>query len=49
MVINALKGVLEEIVVSPRLLDKMSIISIVAVNYILDILAIVLEDKEVED
>jgi hypothetical protein len=49
VVINALKGVLKEIVVSPKLLDKMSIISVVAVNYILDILAIVLEDKEVED
>ena len=49
MVINALKGVPKEIVVGPRLLDKMSIISVVAVNYILDILAVVLKDKEVED
>ena len=49
VVINALKGVLEEIVVSPRLLDKMSVMSVVAVNCILDVLAIVPGDKEVED
>jgi hypothetical protein len=49
MVINALKGVFKEIIVSPRLLNKINIISVVAVNYILNILAIVLEDKEVED
>ena len=49
MVINALKGVLEEIVIGPKLLNEISVISVVAVNYILDVLAVVLKDKEVED
>jgi len=49
MVIDALKGVLKEIVISPRLLNKINIISVVAINYILDILAVVPEDKKVED
>ena len=49
VVIDALKGVLEEIVVSPGLLDKMSVMSVVAVNCISDVLAVVPGDKEVED